>query len=621
MLDRRGSGRTGRWQLRAAVVLALTAVAWLVGAGSASAHAALASTDPPADTVLSSVPTHVRLTFTEPVQVATGGVRVFDPDGRQVDNGQVIHPDGDGPVVQVGLRPVTALGSYTVSWRVISTDSHPVAGAFTFSVGHLSATAPPDGVAPSDGDPTVSALYVVVRVLAFGAFAVLVGAVAFALICGPGWLHQTAVRRLAFGGWGGLLAATLAALLLQGPYGYGLGLGAALSPGMIASTLDLRIGAALAARVLLLGVIVVYLGELVARLPSARCRARMVFAAVGVVLAASLATTWAAAGHAASGIQPAIAVPVDVLHLLAMAVWLGGLAVLTVQLWPRPAADAAPGGELAAAVGRFSRIAFGCVVVLIGTGTYQSWHQLGSWSAFVTTDYGRLLLVKLVLVAVIIGAATFSRRTAGRLRAPLSDAPLPDAATIAAVVEPGGRPVQILPPQTQLSTTPTRAVLRRSVLVETVVAAVVLAVTAVLVNTEPSRTGLADVAGPLRTTVSFDTGGPSGAGTMEVLVDPARTGPNDVRVMVRDPSGAALDVAELNVALTMRERNLGPLRLAIGRDGTGSYRASGQLPVAGTWQLTLTVRTSEIDQTTVRVPVEVHTPADCGATSAADRAR
>ncbi|MGH3930333.1 MAG: hypothetical protein ACRDTF_10195, partial [Pseudonocardiaceae bacterium] len=77
-------------------------------------------------------------------------------------------------------------------------------------------------------------------------------------------------RRLALGGWGGLLAATLATLLLQGPYGYGLGLGAALSSGMIASTLDLPLGAALAGRVLLLGVIVVYLGELVGRLPGMR---------------------------------------------------------------------------------------------------------------------------------------------------------------------------------------------------------------------------------------------------------------------------------------------------------------------------------------------------------------
>ncbi|MGH3930334.1 MAG: copper resistance D family protein [Pseudonocardiaceae bacterium] len=296
--------------------------------------------------------------------------------------------------------------------------------------------------------------------------------------------------------------------------------------------------------------------------------------------------------------------PVDVLHLLAMAVWLGGLAVLTVELWPRPVTVAAPGRELTSAVGRFSRIAFGCVVVLIGTGTYQSWHQLGSWSAFVTTDYGRLLLVKLVLVAAILGVAAFSRRAARLLRDPH-----PDATAVAAIVGPGGRPVQTKPPQTRLAANPTHAVLRRSVLVETAVAAVVLAVTAVLVNTEPSRTELAGVAGPLRTTVSFDTGGPSGAGTMDVVVDPARTGPNEVRVMVRDPGGAALDVAELDVAITMREQLLGPLRLTIGRDGTASYRASGQLPVAGTWQLALTVRTSEIDQTTVRVPVEVRSPA------------
>jgi methionine-rich copper-binding protein CopC len=86
------------------------------------------------------LPTQVSLTFGEPVQLPPGGLRVFDPDGVQVDDGHTSHPSGRGDVVQIGVRPEAEQGSYTVAWRVISTDTHPVSGAFTFSVGHPSAT-------------------------------------------------------------------------------------------------------------------------------------------------------------------------------------------------------------------------------------------------------------------------------------------------------------------------------------------------------------------------------------------------------------------------------------------------------------------------------------------------
>lgn len=67
------------------------------------------------------------------------------------------------------------------------------------------------------------------------------------------------------------------------------------------------------------------------------------------------------------------------------------------------------------AVRRFSRIAFGSVAVLAATGIYQSWRQLGSWSAFTGTSYGQLLLVKIGLVVVLVGIAWISRRWTARL--------------------------------------------------------------------------------------------------------------------------------------------------------------------------------------------------------------
>ena len=57
-------------------------------------------------------------------------MRVFDPDGIEVDDQRARLTSADGRTVGVGLLPGAARGTYTVAWRVISADTHPVSGAF-----------------------------------------------------------------------------------------------------------------------------------------------------------------------------------------------------------------------------------------------------------------------------------------------------------------------------------------------------------------------------------------------------------------------------------------------------------------------------------------------------------
>ena len=129
-----------------------------------------------------------------------------------------------------------------------------------------------------------------------------------------------------------------------------------------------------------------------------------------LVLVLGLAATWAAAEHASAGIQVPVAMVSSVLHLLAMAVWLGGLAALLLALYRAPADEPLP----PAAVARFSRLALASVAVLAATGVYQSWRGLGSWDAF-STSYGRLLVLKIWGVLVMLLAASYSRRWTERL--------------------------------------------------------------------------------------------------------------------------------------------------------------------------------------------------------------
>ena len=546
----------------------------LAGAIPAAAHAVLISTDPGQDAVVATLPATVSLTFGEPVVAAADGVRVYAPDGAEVDNRHTValsHPStvgvrllGDGDQLQ---------GTYTVSWRVISADSHPVAGAFTFSVGHPSPSRAPATAQPS-GSVAVGVVYGIVRAAAFASYALFVGSIAFVLLCWPGAIARRDVRRVMLVGWVGLLAASIATLLLQGPYGNGLGFDRLLDSAIVSQTLGSRLAAAVTVRLLLLALAGGYLVLLCAWLGHLTRRGRVSFGALGVALAVGLACTWAAADHAALGPQAALALPVDVVHLVAMGVWLGGLVTLVVVAQPAGTTTTEAQAAPEHAVYLFSSIATGSILTLIGTGSYQSWRQLGGWAAFGSTDYGRLLLAKLGVFAVMGLVALRSRKATREW-------------------------------QTLLwRSSPLTSTLRRSVLTEAALGAVVLGVTAMLINAEPGRTAMAAPPGPAHHVIRYNTGGRDGQGQLIVDVNPAATGPNTVRVTVEDLHGAPHDVAELDSTLTVGQ--LGPFTVALEHTAPGEYVARAvQLPYRGTWQLRVTVRTSDIDETTVATPIDV----------------
>ncbi|MGH3782100.1 MAG: copper resistance protein CopC [Pseudonocardiaceae bacterium] len=564
-----------RRALRACAVTVICAVLELLsGAGPAAAHAVLISTDPGQGSVVATAPATVSLTFGEPVVVAADGVRVYAPDGAEVDNGHTVAL-GRSSTVGVGLRGGRdhLQGTYTVSWRVISADSHPVAGAFTFSVGHPSPSRAPATAQPA-GSATVGVVYAIVRAAAFASYALLVGSIAFVLLCWPGAITRRDVRRVMLAGWTGLLATSVATLLLQGPYGNGLGFDRLFDSTIFSQTLASPLGSALTVRLLLLALAGGYLVLLCAWLGHLKRRGRACFGAFGVALALGLACTWAAADHAAVGRQPALALPVDVAHLLAMGLWLGGLVTLVVVLQPAGTTNTGAQAPPEHAVYRFSSIATGSIVTLIGTGSYQSWRQLGGWAAFGSTDYGRLLLVKLGVFALMGLVALRSRKATREWQTVL------------------------------WHSLPLTSTLRRGVLAEAALGAAVLGVTAMLVNAEPGRTATTAPPGPAHHVIRYDTGGRNGQGQLIVDIDPAATGPNTVRITVEDPHGAPHEVPELHSTLNLRQ--LGPLAVALVHTAPGEYVAQAvQLPYRGTWQLRVTVRTSDIDETTVATPIDI----------------
>ncbi|MER7776898.1 copper resistance protein CopC [Streptomyces sp. NPDC096191] len=570
----------------------------LGGAGPASAHAALSSTDPGDGTVLQRAPGHVTLTFSESVGLRDDSFRVLDPGGHRVRTGEAGHADGRSDTARVGLPAELGEGTYTVAWRVVSADSHPISGAFTFSVGRPSTTTAAVDTGSSE-DPLTATLNKVARYLSYLAAALLIGIAAFVVLCRPP--DVSALRRPLVAGWWTLLGATLALLVLRAPYEAGTGPADALDAGALADTLTTRPGLLLLARLALLAPVALFLVR-VGRADRHRER-RPLTAALGAVLALALALTWAAAEHASAGIQVPLAVTSFVLHLLATAVWLGGLVALLVTL--RAAPDTAT-------VARFSRVALVSVTVLVATGVYQSWRGLGSWQALTGTTYGRLLLAKVALVTVLLAAAAVSRRWTAALataRTPVRQRErerVPEPVPAGGPPPPEPAPVEPAPPAADDPSTAAddlRRGLRRSVLAEAVVAAVVLVVTTVLTSTLPGRAAdeaarAVPAGGVLPasvTTIPFEVGG-SGRGTVQITLDPGRTGDNAVQAVVFGPDGALAAVPELRLSFTLPDKDVGPLEARL-VDRGGYWSANTlALPLPGTWTMRMTVRVSEIDQ-------------------------
>ena len=106
-----------RIRLTLVVALAIMAVTawWLLWPLTASAHANLASSDPPANSELETSPGRIIIWFTEPIEPSLSEIRVLDAVGRQVDMGDSEVDDLNPLAMSVGLGDVPD-GTYTVAW-------------------------------------------------------------------------------------------------------------------------------------------------------------------------------------------------------------------------------------------------------------------------------------------------------------------------------------------------------------------------------------------------------------------------------------------------------------------------------------------------------------------------
>ena len=105
-------------------------------AAPASAHATLESTNPANGTALAKSPGQVVLHFDQQVSVSPTSIEVFNSSAKRVDSGDTRHVPNDSHSVETAIPASLPAGGYVVTWRVVSADSHPVNGAFSYRLQH-----------------------------------------------------------------------------------------------------------------------------------------------------------------------------------------------------------------------------------------------------------------------------------------------------------------------------------------------------------------------------------------------------------------------------------------------------------------------------------------------------
>ena len=546
------------------LALLVALVCWALFPAHASAHANLVSSDPSANTELDTAPSRVIIWFTEPIESAFSEIRVLDAAGRQVDEGDSTVDNLNPLVMSVGLRNVPD-GAYTVAWKNVSTvDGHRVRGSFVFAVGQpLSAVPVQVEEQPLLQSPFSPLLYWLtllgVLTMAGGlVFELLVARPVLLAVQVPSVIREAGLAlsarssRLMWLALAVFLAASAGQLLSLVTVDTSLreALGGPLWTTLFSTGWGKlwlwRIAAAAAFGVLLFG------------LRFAPELWRPAVRTLALALGGAALWTLALTSHGAATVDIRnMTLAADFLHLAASAFWIGALFHFVLGLSPlRKLPEAERRECLASIVPRFSVVASLSVSVIVVTGVFSGWAQITVVEAL-TTPYGITLIAKvsLVLPLLFLGGLNLVW-VRPRLRRDAKSA----------------------------------GWLRRLLIGEVALAALILAAVGMLTSLEPARQVASRDLAESRQFLTFsDT---VSGDNIQLEVSPGRVGSNDLTVTLTDRLGRPIaNASEVLARLVFLESDLGDQTLSVTSIGDGRYvRKDAQLSIAGVWQAELVVR-------------------------------
>ncbi len=541
--------------IRPACAVAAAAVAVALTWASADAHANLLNAFPAPGEVLERPTDTVYIEFSETLVESFSSIDVLDATGASVAAAPSEVDTANPTAMSVALKDLPD-GAYVVAWRTLSTvDGHLIRGSYLFSVGDPIRQLERPAETSSDASPAEAPLR---WLLLIGAVLLVAVPVHFIAVSGLRALEVGGLRSLAlvWAGAASLAAAQLGLLLVQAATLAEGGLFDWIGAG-IPRAFELGLwGRLWISRLILLGA---WAAITLAAIRATGRGARWAWIGAALV-GAEVILTISLGSHSAALVDFSIrGVALDFAHLLAAAVWTGGLPALLVTI--RRARGIRSFGErrraIARIVERFSALAAVSVAVIIFTGLLSAWLHVVEPDRLLSTAYGRTLLIKVGLVAplLLLGAVNLTW-VSRRLRTPTGDQPDQSLAWLVRIVR-----------------------------VEAVLAAGVLLASGFLTTLEPGRQVALPGQTEVRAEAAVDDLG------LKLRLTPGAPGPNRLEVRADSSRGPLPPDSSVELTLKFLDRDIGSERIVLEAGSAGVFAAeTDAVGIAGAWQAGLLVR-------------------------------
>ena len=497
----------------------------LFPAGSASAHAGLEESEPKPSSWLATSPTEVVLHFDEPVGVVFARIQILDQDGKEVFEVRPTRDENDHTTVRANIDKLGD-GTWVVVWRIASADSHPVQGSFAFSIGTSSSDVTRILNKDARQGHGLNNLFNIIRFVMFAGILTLLGGVAIVMF-GAQSAPSIRTRMSLWGAWTFAIVASIQALFAYGPHASGVKIYNVTELSLLSDTMTTTFGQATLFRiVLLLGFSLL--------LMTFDSRRKRLWRLIAIGTSVAIAATFSAVGHPSGESPVALSFTLDVVHLLAVSLWIGALFLIAIdrKFWLRSTQSML----------WFSRIAGYSVAVIAATGTAQALLLMDGLHDVFVLEYGQKLLVKVLLVLVLVAIGALSRSTL-RKSGP--------------------------------------AKLHQSVVVEALVALIVVGITALIVALPPrEQASNAPVQFSLKQSGLI----------ADIAVTPARVGSAEIHVSIGSLVGSFAQMTSVSARMSLPSKNIpnGPVELE--RTSPNHYTAVVNFPFSGVWHIEFLVK-------------------------------
>lgn len=514
-----------------------------------SAHAYLKQSNPSVNTKLETSPKNISLVFSEPIQSAFHHIEVFGEDGNAELHESFI-PDEDETKLIAKLKQDLRKGVYTIKWRVISSDGHPIEGTIPFIIGE-------ETVTKAAADDHSSVYFpgldkILIQGMQYLSFTLLSGFLFFYLWLFP---RKKASYSSRFSGiiWTAYTLLALSILLslpLQTTTDAAVGWNSVFKLSLLKETVfHTTFGT----------IWMIEMGLLVILFSSLLLTKKAIPAAYGsFLLIVALMLCKASIGHTAAVNNQVLAVIMDFFHLLGMALWLGNLLAL-VLLLPGESKKEKDNLIYWQTIQRFSTFAIVFVLMLLVTGIYASVQHVSSIQSLVNTPYGKVLIGKILLMLIMMGMGTY-HFFRGKFK---------------------------------------EKKLGPSVLIEFSLGLIIIILAALLTNLPTANSHKLDNSQVI-TIENYQ---------MSLELTPSQTGVNEMMVHVSDKNGDAIpDIEQITGTLVSLDMNMGEENVPFKKKESGTYTAAPIISMDGSWKLSIHVLTSEYESVDADFSITISNP-------------